>query len=99
MAIKPTLITLALLAIAGCAGTRMTPTAMGINSATCRAAGAEAVLGQTLEQQVLEQALLQSGALRTRVLRPGMAATMDADPLRLNIEVDEGGRIRRMVCG
>jgi Peptidase inhibitor I78 family len=88
----------ALLALAGCAG-RPDTAAMGISEARCRAAGAEEVLGHTLDQQVLEQALLHSGALRARVLRPGMAATTDADPLRLNIEVDESDRIRRMVCG
>jgi hypothetical protein len=88
----------AVLALAGCA-VRPDTAAMGISEARCRAAGAETVLGQTLDQQVQEQALLQSGALRTRVIRPGMAVTMDADPLRLNIEVDDTGRIRRMVCG
>ena len=65
----------------------------------CRAAGAEAQLGETLDDRVLDEARWASGAMRTRVIRPGQAVTMDADPQRLNIEVDETGRIRRLRCG
>ena len=84
--------------IAACSGAPNTAS-MGIYEARCRAAGAESVLGRTFDQQVLEQALMGSGGLRARVIQPGGAVTTDADPLRLNIEVDETGRIRRMVCG
>jgi hypothetical protein len=98
MSAKYVALLVAIAAMAGCSSAPNTAS-MGISEARCRAAGAQAVLGQTLDQQMLEQALLQSGALRTRVIRPGMAATTDADPLRLNIEVDDTGRIRRMVCG
>ena len=65
----------------------------------CRAAGAQAQLGETLDDRVVEEARWASGAMRTRVIRPGQAVTMDADPQRLNIEVDETGRIRRLRCG
>lgn len=99
MTTSSTLISVALLALAGCANTPANSNAMGSSAATCRAAAAEGVLGQTFDQQVLERALLESGGLRARVIRPGMAATTDVDPLRLNIEVDDAGRIRRMVCG
>lgn len=35
----------------------------------------------------------------TRILRPGMAVTMDYSPTRLNIEVDTAERIVRVQCG
>ena len=65
----------------------------------CRAAGAQAELGKTVSEQTVDDARYAAGAMRTRVIRPGQAVTMDADPQRLNIEVDETGRIRRLRCG
>ena len=65
----------------------------------CRAAGAEAELGKMVNEKVVDDARYAAGAMRTRVIRPGQAVTMDADPQRLNIEVDETGRIRRLRCG
>jgi hypothetical protein len=93
---------LALLAtVAGIAACSNAPdtASMGMSEARCRAAGAESVLGRTLDQQVLQEALMGSGGLRTRVIQPGSVVTQDHDPMRLNIEVDQTGRIRRMVCG
>jgi hypothetical protein len=34
-----------------------------------------------------------------RVIRPGMAITMDYSPTRLNIELDEAGRVALVFCG
>lgn len=34
-----------------------------------------------------------------RIIRPGMAVTMDYNPTRLNIEIDESGEIFRISCG
>ena len=87
-----------LLALAACADRPPTAT-MGINAATCRAAGAEAVLGRQVSDLVLDEALRASGGLRTRVIPPGGMVTLDHDPMRLNIEVDDSGKIRRMRCG
>ena len=38
-------------------------------------------------------------AKTVRILRPGMAVTMDYSPERLNIEVDAAERITRVSCG
>jgi hypothetical protein len=35
----------------------------------------------------------------TRIIRPGMAVTMDYSPTRLNITIDENGSIDRVYCG
>jgi hypothetical protein len=71
----------------------------GMAEARCRAAGAEAQLGQTISDSVAEDARARAGAMRARVLRIGQPATTEVDPQRLNIEVDETGRIRRLRCG
>jgi hypothetical protein len=84
-------------ALVGCA-----PLADGaprLPEARCRAAGAEAELGKTVDDETAENARMGAGAMRARIIRPGQAVTMDADPQRLNIEVDETGRIRRLRCG
>ena len=65
----------------------------------CRAAGAQAELGKTIDPAVTEAARAAAGALRARVIKPGDAVTMDADPQRLNIEIDDAGKIRRLRCG
>ncbi len=36
--------------------------------------------------------------LDTRILRPGMAVTMDFRPDRLNIDIDAGEKITRVYC-
>ena len=61
--------------------------------------GAQAELGKMIDPAVTEAARAASGALRARVIKPGEAVTMDADPQRLNIEVDDTGKIRRLRCG
>ena len=65
----------------------------------CRAAGAQAYLGQQFDERVEAEARAAAGGLRTRVTRAGAPAAADVDPLRLNIELDESNRIHRMVCG
>lgn len=85
-------------ALIGCAEPPGT-SSMGAPPAQCRAAGAEAVLGRQLDDMVLAEALRASGGLRTRVIPPGGVVTMDHDPMRLNIELDEAGKIRRLRCG
>ncbi len=87
-----------LLALAACAD-RPPTAAMGMNEATCRAAGAQAVLGRPFSDMTEAEALRGSGGLRTRVIPPGGVVTMDHDPMRLNIELDDTGTIRRMRCG
>lgn len=34
-----------------------------------------------------------------RIIRPGMAVTMDYSPSRLNVEIGADGRIARIFCG
>jgi len=60
----------------------------------CGAAGLQQLVGQpasTLETMRFSQPL--------RVINPGQMVTMDYIEARLNISVDEAGRISRVSCG
>lgn len=60
----------------------------------CGATGLQGLVGQpegVLETMRFSQTL--------RVIRPGMAVTMDYSPFRLNILTDAAGRIERVYCG
>lgn len=85
-------------ALAACAASPDTAV-MGAAESVCRAAGAQAVLGRPFNDMTEAEALRASGGLRTRVIPPGGVVTMDHDPMRLNIELDDAGNIRRMRCG
>jgi hypothetical protein len=85
--------------LGGCAASSSTRVMGGASGLGCHAAGAAGVLGSRVDEHVLEEALRGSGALRSRVIQPGGVGTTDVDPMRLNIQVDDTGRIRRMVCG
>jgi len=60
----------------------------------CGAAGLQDLLGQPAS--VLDTLTL---APATRIIRPGMAVTMDYSPDRLNIEIDAHKIIIRITCG
>jgi len=60
----------------------------------CGAAGFQGLIGQP-ESALSGLTLPQE----TRVIRPGMAVTMDFREDRLNIEIDAGKRISRIFCG
>jgi hypothetical protein len=57
------------------------------------------VTGKAATEAVIQKAVKDSGARNARVLKPGMAMTMDYREDRLSIEVDEQNRIVRANCG
>ena len=46
-----------------------------------------------------EAALSEVSLKNTRVIRPGMAVTMDFRPSRTNVVIGKSGRIERVYCG
>ncbi|MBJ6979779.1 I78 family peptidase inhibitor [Luteimonas sp. MC1895] len=68
-------------------------------SGSCDGKAAAAYVGQTLSEQVAGQARQAAGASGVRIIRPGMAVTMDYRAGRLNLEVDDEGRIIKASCG
>lgn len=75
------------------------PPMRGPDSETCNAAPAQAHLGNTLSGALERNLLAASQARQVRVLRPGESYTMDFRADRLNIHLDEEGRIVELSCG
>lgn len=67
---------------------------MPSTDALCGAEGMRDLVGQPAS--VLDGMVLPAD---TRIVRPGMAVTMDYRPDRLNIDLDEDDRILRLSCG
>lgn len=65
----------------------------------CNAEQIRGVLGQTATTARIKQAQRQANAKVLRVLAPGDAATLDYNPQRLNIDIDESEVIIRLTCG
>jgi hypothetical protein len=61
---------------------------------TCNARAQAALVGQ--RARALERVYLP---VQVRIIRPGDAVTGDLRPARINFDLDEGDRIRRIFCG
>ncbi len=88
----------ALLALAACATTASAPPAAQM-AGTCNAQGAHWAIGNAPDQDVVNRILQDTGSRDARVLTPGMAATMDYRPDRVNIDVNDRGAITGIRCG
>jgi len=69
------------------------------DAATCRPDGLSALVGKTASQDVVDKAVRDSGARHARVVKPGMAVTMDFREDRLTMRVDADNRIEGASCG
>lgn len=56
-------------------------------------------LGQVADEATVAKLQEQAKASRVRVIKPDMAVTMDYREDRLNIDVDDAGKIKRLHCG
>lgn len=65
----------------------------------CNVENLQGVLGQDASAELIEQVQRQANAKVIRVLAPGDAATMDYNPQRLTIDIDESEVIIRLTCG
>jgi hypothetical protein len=66
---------------------------------TCSADKVQWTLGQVADEALVAKARTQSGAERMRVIKPGMAVTMDYREDRLNLDVDADNKVTRAHCG
>lgn len=66
---------------------------------TCDAAKARSAIGKTATQDVVDAAVAAAGAKGVRVIKPGMAVTMDYREDRLNIDVDAANVVTDVRCG
>lgn len=65
----------------------------------CNAQAAQFAVGLPYGEAIAEEVRRKSGAGGSRLIRPGMAVTMEYDSGRINIEVDGTGRVTRLRCG
>ncbi len=75
------------------------PPEQGVGESGCNAAAAQDLVGRQRSEALEAEALRLTGARAVRWIRPGDAVTMDFRPDRLNIEVDEQGRVSTFRCG
>ncbi|WP_371366911.1 I78 family peptidase inhibitor [Pseudomonas sp. QL9] len=88
--------------LAGCSsaakpGALTEPTAA--EDARCNAESLQALVGKSQTQALVDQARQQAGAKTARVLHPQDAVTLEYNPQRLNIHVDDSLVIRSVNCG
>jgi hypothetical protein len=67
--------------------------------AQCQADPGQRFVGQAASEDIVEQAKTATGANSVRVLKPGMAATMDFRDDRLNLHLDDHDVIAMVTCG
>ena len=75
------------------------PVAPPPGTASCNAAAAQRLVGQTATARLGAEALRLTGASTIRWIPPGTAVTMDYRPDRLNIETDANNRVTAIRCG
>jgi hypothetical protein len=66
---------------------------------TCSANGARFAVGELFTLDLAERARRAASAQEVRKIEPGGAYTMELNPDRLNIEVDQAGTVRGLKCG
>lgn len=65
----------------------------------CDAAPAQRYVGQKADSAVVQAALTATKAKQVRVIEPDMMVTMDFRSDRLNVRVDDDGKIIAITCG
>lgn len=65
----------------------------------CDAAPAQRYVGQKADSTVVQAALTATRAKQVRVIKPDMMVTMDFRSDRLNVRVDDDGKIIAITCG
>jgi hypothetical protein len=94
-------ISLALLATALLSGCSSQPPGSSAQDETrlCDASVVQQARGERLSMERVEQLQQQAGASLVRVLAPNEMATMEHNPQRLNIDIDDAEIIERLSCG
>ncbi|MGN6578727.1 MAG: I78 family peptidase inhibitor [Bordetella sp.] len=81
------------------ASTTYTPMPTGPAMSDCDADPVQNMLGQVYRDSTGETARQRSGSRIIRLLRPGQVMTMEYDPSRINIILDDKGAIQALRCG
>jgi len=79
--------------------TATTPPSMEETPMTCQADKGQWALGQLADEVLVAKVRTDTTSNRMRVIRPGMAVTMDFREDRVNVEVDADNRVISVRCG
>jgi hypothetical protein len=71
----------------------------GLGEDACNAEAAQSLVGRSASEAVVKQATTASGAKAVRVIPHDGMVTMDYRGDRLNIQLDEQGKIVAITCG
>ncbi|MEO4046053.1 I78 family peptidase inhibitor [Pseudomonas sp. CAU 1711] len=93
----PALLALALLG--GCASSPQPQAPGAEGDGRCDAEPVQHLVEQRITTELAEQARKLSGAAQLRVVHPNQSVTMDYNPQRLNIDIDDADSIIRLSCG
>lgn len=66
---------------------------------TCNEKAGQWAVGQLADEALVAKVKADTGSDRVRVIRPGMAVTMDWREDRVNLEVDADNRVLTVRCG
>lgn len=69
------------------------------NAGDCNANAVQGAIGKTLNQAMLDQLRAQSGAGSARTLSPREMITMEYNPARLNVLIDNNNVVTAARCG
>ena len=69
------------------------------DSGECNAGAVQSAVGKSLNQSTLDQLRTQAGAGSARTLLPGEMITMEYNPARLNVLVDQKSTVTAVRCG
>lgn len=98
-----TLAAIALLFMSACGSTAPAGSGPASSSAPvatrCNAAPAQFAVGRNVDAALESDARTRAGARTSRVLKPGQVVTMEFNAERLNLSVDDAGRVTRVNCG
>jgi len=90
---------LALVAVSACASPpETTPPAAEEPAMTCQADKGQWAIGQIADEALVARVKADTTSGRVRVIRPGMAVTMDYREDRVNLDVDADNRVTAVRC-
>ncbi|WP_068830594.1 I78 family peptidase inhibitor [Pseudomonas sp. BMS12] len=85
--------------LAACASSPQETTPAVQNDGRCDAEAVQHLVDQRITTEMAEEARVQAGAKYLRVTQPNQPVTMDYNPQRLNIDIDDADTIVRLSCG
>jgi hypothetical protein len=75
------------------------PATPGDPAMHCDAKGTEWAIGQLADEALVTRVRTETHSKGVRVIKPGMAVTMDYREDRVNIDVDANNRVTKVRCG